>query len=334
MENNYVFFIEGFKGLDILFFLDIQNKENVKIITRRNIFRSNILKFIFILHFSHKISKIIKLPLKNLWYSKIFKNTFRNNNRLYFIFSPGWYYPKYVEYLKKMYKDAKFIIYFSDTIESKIKNIPTINIKSIKKDFDLILSYNPEDVKKYDLKFSSIYYSKLTTKMQSSLPKYEEVDILFIGAAKNRLEIIEKLYDKFIELGLKCFFYVVVDKNFHQKKNQKGIIFSKKMMPFNEYLARIFSTKHILEVLDPNTSGCTLRFWEAVMYNKKLISNFKYLKNSKFYSKDKMLYFENLEDIKEKFFLNKKNVHYNYQNENSPINFLKKIDELLQSQNN
>lgn len=329
MNFNYVFFTEAFKGLDRLFFLDIEDYNNVKIVRRRDIFKNKIMKNLLIVHFSHRINKIIKIPFKFLWYKNLFKDDFENKKSICFIFSPDWYYPEYIKYLKENYKNAKFVIYFSDTIESKIKNIPTINIKKIKSDFDLVLSYNPEDVKKYDLTYSSIYYSKINQEILDLLPNYHGIDVLFIGAERNRLDKIEKLYEKLKKMGLDCYFYVVT-KNKDKLKNNSGIIFTEKIMSFDEYLARTISSKYILEIVDENTTGCTLRFWEAIMYNKKLISNFKNLKNTKFYSEEKMLYFEDIDKINEEFFKSKKSIKYNYQNENSPVNFLKIIKERLE----
>lgn len=312
-----------------MLFLDIKENSNITIITRNNIFSKKILNFLFKIHFSNKINRIIEIPFKKLWYKKIIKKVFGNED-LCFVFSPSWYYPNYIKYLKKKYKNAKFIMYFSDTIESKLKSIYTLNIEKVKNEFDIVLSYNLSDVKKYNLKYTSIYYSRISSKKEKILSsKYPKVDIIFIGAERNRLEIIEKLYKKFKELNLECYFYVVT-KNKVKLKEKNGIIFSNKIMDYEEYLGRMLSANYILEVIDPNTIGCTLRFWDAIMYNKKLISNYKYLKESKFYSKEKMLYYNDIKDIDNNFFKDKSSINYNYKNENSPINFLNRIKEVLE----
>ncbi|WP_218121415.1 hypothetical protein [Alkalibacterium thalassium] len=222
------------------------------------------------------------------------------------------------------------MFYFSDTVESKLRAIPELSVQYLKKQFDLVLSYNYEDVKKYELKYTSIYYSKMSDSILKTIPKFESVDVLFIGAARNRLDIIRKAYAKLINAGLSCYFFVVSDQTLEAYND--GIYYSSKAMPFKEYLGRTISSKCILEIVDTKTTGGTLRFWEAIMYDKKLITNYKYTKDSKFYNPKSIHYYSSIEDINPTFATNGHDVSHNYNNENSPIYFLELIDEYLSKQ--
>ncbi len=267
--------------------------------------------------------------MKWIWNKNLFKPDFSDANNLCFVFTPGWYYPEYIKYLKRKYKSSKFVFYFSDTVDSKLKMIPSLDMKYLRENFDLVLSYNQQDVEKYDLKYTSIYYSKIPQSWVNSLPKFETVDVLFIGAARNRLDEIKQVYEKLTKAGLKSYFYVVEkDKNKYDT-NIDGIHFSPTAMPFKEYLARTMSTKSILEILDTNTSGSTLRFWEAIMYNKKLITNYPYVKENNFYSSNYIHYFREVNEIDPSFLRGDTSVQYNYKGENSPVNFLKLIENYL-----
>jgi hypothetical protein len=246
---------------------------------------------------------------------------------LCFIFTAGWYHPRFFEYLKRNYKNSKFVFYFSDTVESKLKSIPELSLQYLKNQFNLVLSYNHEDVEKYNLKYTSIYYSKMSDIMMKSIPKFDPVDVLFIGAARNRMDKIIKSHEKLKNAGLSCYFFVVCDQT--KEAYNDGIHYSTKAMPFKEYLGRTISSKCILEIVDTNTSGGTLRFWEAIMYDKKLITNFKYTKNSKFYNPNHIYYYSSIEDIDPKFVTNDHVPLYRYDDENSPTHFLELIDEYL-----
>ena len=325
---NFIFYNDSFKELDRLFFLDIEDYSNVKIVKRDKLFKSKIINFLCKCHLSHRINSKINLPLKWIWYKALFKNDFSTNKTLCFVFTPGWYYPEFFDYLKKKFKKSKFVFYFSDTIESKLKAIPSLDINYLKENFDVVLSYNPQDVEKYNLKYTSIYYSKMPKSWLESLPKYENVDVLFIGAARNRLSEIKHAYHRLTNAGLKCFFYVVCNSE-KNKLRDEGILYSKSAMSFNEYIGRTMSTKCILEIVDNNTAGCTLRFWEAIMYNKKLITNYTGVKNNIFYNPLYMQYFTSVENIVTSFVTEKNDVFYNYKGENSPINFLKIIESHL-----
>lgn len=325
---NFIFYNDSFKELDRLFFLDIEDYSNVKIVKRDKLFRSKLLNFLCKCHLSHRVNSKINLPLKWIWYKALFKNDFSINNTLCFVFTPGWYYPEFFDYLKKKFKNSKFVFYFSDTIESKLKVIPSLNINYLKENFDLVLSYNPQDVEKYNLKYTSIYYSKIPKSWFESLPQYDNVDVLFIGAARNRLSEIKSAYRRLTNAGLKCFFYVV-SNSARNELSDEGIFYSKSAMPFNEYLGRTMSAKCILEIVDNNTTGCTLRFWEAIMYDKKLITNYTGVKNTIFYNPLYMQYFTSIEDITPSFVSKKNHVCYNYNGENCPIHFLKIIESYL-----
>ncbi|MEK4039043.1 hypothetical protein NYE44_24295 [Paenibacillus sp. FSL L8-0493] len=325
---NFVFYNDSFKDLDRLFFLDIEELSNMKIVKRERLFRFKFLNFLCKFHLSHRVNSKINLPLKWIWNKVLFKNDFVNEDELCFVFTPGWYYPNFIEYLKKRYKTSKFVFYFSDTIESKLNVIPSLNIDYLKESFDLVLSYNQQDVKKYNLKYTSIYYSKMPQSWIGKLPLYDQVDVLFIGAARNRLNEIRSAYKKLTNAGLKCFFYVVSINSEHEL-NDEGIYYSKSAMPFREYLGRTMSAKCILEILDTNTTGCTLRFWEAVMYDKKLITNYKYAKDNAFYNPLNMHYFSSVDEIRTSFITEENEVHYNYKGENSPRNFLELIENYL-----
>lgn len=325
---NYVFYNDSFKELDRLFFLDIEDLSNLKVIKRGELLKFKMLNFLCKLHLSHRINSKVNLPLKWIWNKVLFKNDFPIEDKLCFVFTPGWYYPDFYKYLKKKYKHSKFVFYFSDTIESKLKVIPSLNISYLKDNFDLVLSYNQQDVDKYDLEYTSIYYSKMPQSWIEGLPKYDQVDVLFIGAARNRIKEIKSAYHKLSSAGLNCFFYVVSNSTEHDLR-EDGIIYRQSAMPFKEYLGRTLAAKCILEILDTNTTGCTLRFWEAIMYDKKLITNYKYAEKNSFYNPQNIQYFSSVEDIRTSFITEKNQVQYNYKGENSPKHFLELIESHL-----
>lgn len=328
---NFVFFNDGFKELDDLFYFDIEDFNNVEIISRRQVFKNKCNNLLFRFHFSHSINSILNIPCKSIWYRFLFNNTFSNNNAICFVFSAGWYHPRYFEYLRKKYTNSKFVFFFSDTVESKLKVIPNLSLNYLKNHFDLVLSYNPEDVEKYNLHYTSIYYSKMSESKMKTIKKYDVVDVLYIGAARNRLDKIKKAQEKFRNSGLSCYFFVVSDQ--FKDSFVDGIHYSHKAMSFNEYLGRTLSAKCILEIVDTNTTGGTLRFWEAIMYNKKLITDYKFTKNSKFYNPCNIYYYTSIDEINPSFVTNGNLPFYGYVDENSPIHFLELIERYLSKKN-
>ncbi|WP_149427886.1 hypothetical protein [Exiguobacterium acetylicum] len=325
---NYVIYNDSFKGLDELFFLDIASKKNVKLIKREDISKFNLINTICKAHLSHKINNIVDMPFKSIWYSKLFNFSNLDKEKLCFIFTPGWYYPDFISYLKRKFPESKFVFYFSDTIESKMRKIKALNIDYLKSNFDLVLSYNQKDVNFYGLKYSPIYYSKVSEEKISKLNIYPKSDVVFIGAARNRIKEIEDSFKLFKSAGVSCFFYVVINEGTITEEIE-GIVYSKEIMPFNEYLSRTFSAKCILEILDSNTEGSTLRFWEAIMYNKKLITNYPHAYKNQFYDPEFIQYFKEINSIDTDFIKKNTIPDYKYNNQNSPIKFLEFIESEL-----
>ena len=73
----------------------------------------------------------------------------------------------------------------------------------------------------------------------------------------------------------------------------------------------------------------TLRPYEAVVYNKKLLTNNKTILSFKYYNPRYMHYFEKIEDIDWNWVARKEKVNYEYEGDFSPIYLLQDISENL-----
>ena len=79
-----------------------------------------------------------------------------------------------------------------------------------------------------------------------------------------------------------------------------------------------------------NRFNFTLRTREAIIYNKKLITNNKRIKEKSFYKEKYINVFKSSSDIDVEFVLRDQNVNYaNYQEEFSPMNFLEFLSRNL-----
>lgn len=320
----YCIYTDGFRDLEQLFFKDIIHNENVKIISKGSFINSKILMVLFRLHFSFRISKFFNLPFQSIWYNYIDGYSYEKESAdIIYIFHSSWYYPNFFKYLKKKHKNAKIILFFSDTIKSKQKVIHNLNIDEAKKVTDIIYSYNPKDVRDYNLKYLPICYSKNTNiKIDYTDTEY---DIVFIGAARNRMTQIENMYYLLKKKHLKVFFYIVDPKG--AESSLEDFIVSNKILSMKEYLTYTLKSKCILELVDPDTEGSTLRFWDAVMYNRYLITNNKDIRNSPFYKTGNIFLYNTINDIDFTNF--KYKPEYNYNGENSSIKFLETINKDL-----
>ena len=96
-------------------------------------------------------------------------------------------------------------------------------------------------------------------------------------------------------------------------------------------IAEIKSTNCILEVLQEGQNVQSIRYFEAVVYNKKLLSNNPNLKKLPFYDERYMKYFENVNDIDWQWVQKKEMIDYKYNNEFSPIHMIEMIEKYFEN---
>ena len=85
----------------------------------------------------------------------------------------------------------------------------------------------------------------------------------------------------------------------------------------------------MLEINQDGAVGNTSRFLEAVMYNKKLITNSHSIKKDVFYKPEYIKIFDDIKDIDPSFVKDDTVVDYNYNNEFSPIGLIKCVDSVV-----
>ena len=96
--------------------------------------------------------------------------------------------------------------------------------------------------------------------------------------------------------------------------------------PYKEVLESTLKANCILEIVRPGQVGFTLRTFEAVVYNKKLLTNNENIKDFKFYNPQYMKIFKKIEDIDWKWVHETLNVDYHYDDSFSPLRFIKEIE--------
>lgn len=288
---------------------------------------SSVIRFIYRLHMSTQLNRIVRLPFKSIWNGMYYRNKFSGIQDLCFLFFANRYWMcevNYPTYLKRQYPDCKLVIMFNDVVDKYFDRFPTFNIDYVRDKFDLILTYNKLDEEKYGFQYYPTFWSKISVKENAKLPKS---DILYVGNAKDRLDQLLSCYNFFIEHGLKCDFHITgVPQN---KQKYADRISYNKPIPYSEVLERVLRAKCILEISQKDALGFTPRTMEAILYNKKLISNNPILIGTKFYNKDYVIYFNQINDIDIERIKKIDKIDFGYNGEYSPDKLLKFIEEKL-----
>lgn len=229
----------------------------------------------------------------------------------------------YLTWLRYKYPKSIFVLFLRDLYETKQ---PYVGLYKKYNLIDIWGSYDENEYKKYHMDF---YYPEIESKLDfSHLDLKTTIDVFFAGAAKNRYSQLLKAYDYLTSHGIKCHF-VIMDVKDCDRLERDGIEYTNDLIPYREMLLYSLQCKCLLEINQENAVGNTSRLLEAIMYNKKLITNNKSARNIKFYNPNYVRIFNDITEIKPDFILNENEVDYGYNNEFSPTGLIQRVDELL-----
>lgn len=129
-------------------------------------------------------------------------------------------------------------------------------IKKLKSFQYIIETFDKEDAKNYDINLRSQFYrypSNVKTKT------VEVFDFYFLGYLKDRKDEILKIKNQLCSLGYKVIFILIKSK--------------KEEITYINNINNIAKSKCIVDILQKEQSGMSIRPLEAAFFNKKLITN-------------------------------------------------------------
>lgn len=196
-------------------------------------------------------------------------------------------------------RDTRLILYYRNSIASQRKSINPKNLTKFRYE---LWTYNLHDSKKYHMKYNkqvldlSVYNRVTANNSDLISPIY---DVVFLGYSKDREKILRKLYFELDKEGLNCYFYIPDIIDFPGNKCVDG-----KALSYDSYLKIVAQSKAVIDIVVKNNYGLTLRPLESIIFEKKLITNYRAITEYDFYSKNNVMIFDEsgMENIKE--FLN------------------------------
>lgn len=198
-----------------------------------------------------------------------------------------------------------------------------IPLSTLRKYFDRIYSVSPHDAEKLELPFLDWDIYSLADNKKAVPVVW---DILFVGKSKDRLEVLNKLADRFQEEGIRAKIHIGGALPAQANRNLKKYCNrSKGYLPYPEVRQAVQKSNCILELVEAGQTCLTLRTMEALTYNKKLLTNNEKIKDFKYYDPRYMQVFQNVDDIDLSFIKDQTSVDYGYDGEYSPCNIIKKV---------
>lgn len=258
--------------------------------------KNPILRAVFKLHWSAQINRIVHLPFKRIWFSKMCRNKFRNDKPVCYIFMGGQYVgtnPKLRDYIRQLNPKNRIVIHYEDLISKK----KYTNFETVRKSADYIITYDSLEAKEYGIKlFNLPVYSTIQAVTKAEAFKY---DVYFLGFAKDRLDLIHSIYQKLSNDGLKCYFHIC-GVTPEQQIAGEGLHYGSPIT-YAQNISNVQKAKCILEVMQGGSDAITLRTQEALCYRRKLLTNHKAVAEQPYYSPEIISTFSDAEEIDTSF---------------------------------
>jgi len=274
-------------------------------------------------HYYSKMSNIVNVPFRSIWYSQHYKDEFNNNQKFIFLFFFKWHKifdGGYIRYLRKKYPGCKCVLFLQD-----INNAKKLNMEAEKKRFDHIMVFEKNFALEHGIEYYPLVYSEGLKGVHYT---YRPYDLTFVGYAKTRYSLVKEICDKITENKLVGCFYLSGFDDIPICDNPQ--IHFVKRIAYDDNIKLLKRSKCILDIVPSNTNCNTLRVSEAMYYKTKILTNNKHIVEEKYYNPEYISIYKDSSDIDIEF-LKKKyvEVNYPYKEEISPVALLKHLEKVL-----
>ena len=217
-------------------------------------------KRFFLFRVLRKLHVIKDMPLNLKMFTGNWKNHISEFDNWIFFYDYV-NFEKVIKVIKKGNPNARFFFYSWD-IDYKFNDLERL------KKIGACGSFDKKFVDDFGVKYWGQFYN--TKGIGTFLEKKESItsDYLFLGQDKGRKQILDSIGSALTNAGLAG----------------EIVITSKALqVPYQDYLRMVKKTKCLIDIVQDNQTGLTYRVMEALFFDKKLITNNKFIKNCDFY---------------------------------------------------
>jgi hypothetical protein len=222
------------------------------------------------------------------------------------IINPEYLSANIIFALRKNTGASRLILYMWDSFLNKKNVIPVISC------FDKVLTFDIVDAKRLNLFFRPLFFSPVIHEQKKC---GDDIDISFIGTGhSDRAKIVEDIRKQCIESELRYFFYLYLQNKFvyyfHKITNKhfrriKKSYFNFRPIDYDEYMMILRKSTAIIDIEHPRQRGLTMRTFEVLGNEKKLITTNENIKDYDFYNASNILVIDRSHPVIDKEFFNK-----------------------------
>ncbi len=317
-----------FGWFDSYMYRDLIENEKVRTYYLNKPAKNKIINFLRRVHCSFRINQVLELPGKGLWNYKLLEKV---DDDTCVIFSTGALSLTSRSLLQKIkQKSGKMVLLIVDSMHANSWHLKIAKHLIFNFDWDLVLSFDQNDCKEYGFAYlGKNYYSVLADVFPSDIKS----DIYYVGREKrncNRNQRIIEFQKLFTQNNIICNFNLIdsiINKGKYKDKEVMGLTVSYSDIPYERIISDVKSSNCIFEIVQDGQAAQTIRYFEAVCYTKKLLTNNYSICNLPFYNSNYMKSFSTFDDIDLEWVRRKENIDYGYTNEFSPVKILDMINK-------
>lgn len=175
-----------------------------------------------------------------------------------------------VRYINKKFPSIRIIVWYSNPVS---KDTPIRFYKELDCE---IWSFDKDDCQKYHLRSNNQF---IDHEMFNNLSNEIKYDLSFVGLDKGRLRQLLDLKCKFNEKNISTYLYIV-----NSNKNSSDSYDYEDRISYKELLNIEANSRALLDIVQPEQKGQTLRPIEALFFKKKIITNNYSILEADFYS--------------------------------------------------
>ena len=197
-------------------------------------------------------------------------------------------------------------------------SVEKLSNRKIMLPFDKIYTYDQEEAKVFGFE----YYTAISnvSKYTQNIPDAPRSDVFFCGSIKHewkggRFDLVDKAYQYLVSNNVNCDFHLIFSKNISLPDRE---YVGTQRLSYLETIKHTLSARAILEIVVDGQFGVTERFYNALMYNKKFITNNKAVLQHPYYDKRYMKVFKDPSEIDVKWLLSDDPVEYEYDGKYTP----------------
>lgn len=229
----------------------------------------------------------------------------------------------FIRWLKLKYPQKKYVLLLYNKISTLYGLDGNVDMTELPErdywlPFDKIYSYDIEESKRLGFEFFVAIsdVSKLIQKKNNGITH----DVFYCGSVgaewkKGRYEEADRIYNYLLNNNIDCDFHLVVNSKINIPDRP---YLTKNRISYLEMERRTIKSRVILDIVSSNKNGISSRFYDALIYNKKYLTNNKEIIKHPYYNPTYMKVYEDLNDIDIEWIKQDEVVDYHYDNRYTP----------------